>query len=84
MGNSTLWADMNTFGLQSSYSSLHPILEGDSPDNVFSTVPYEKGFQLLYYMESLVGEDSFQTFLRTYINKYAQSSIVTADFEQTW
>lgn len=50
---------MNTYGLSNTYSSLHPILEGDSPDNAFSNVPYEKGFQLLYYMESLVGEDLF-------------------------
>ena len=44
LGNTTLWADMNTYGLDSTYSSIHPILEGDSPDNAFSTVPYEKGF----------------------------------------
>lgn len=84
LGNSTLWADMNTYGLESTYSSIHPILEGDSPDNAFSTVPYEKGFQLLYYMESLVGEDNFQSFLRTYINKYTQSSITTIELRQTW
>lgn len=54
---------MNTYGLDNTYSSLHPILEGDSPDNAFSNVPYEKGFQLLTYLESLIGEDLFQNFL---------------------
>ena len=70
---------MNTYGLDSTYSSIHPILEGDSPDNAFSNVPYEKGFQLLYYMESLVGEDKFQNFLQTYIYKYSQQSITTIE-----
>lgn len=27
-----------------SYASLTPILNGDHPDNAFSTIPYEKGF----------------------------------------
>lgn len=75
---------MNTFGLDSTYSSIHPILDGDSPDNMFSTVPYEKGFQLLVYLESLVGEDLFQNFLRTYIIKYSQQSITTIELRQTW
>jgi len=84
LGNSTLWADMNTYGLDNTYSSLHPILEGDSPDNAFSNVPYEKGFQLLYYMESLVGEDLFQNFLQTYILQYSQQSITTIELRLTW
>jgi len=41
---------MNTYGLNTSYSSIHPVLKGDNPDNSFSEVPYEKGFQLLWYM----------------------------------
>lgn len=75
---------MNTFGLDSTYSSIHPILEGDTPDNSFSNVPYEKGFQLLYYLESLVGEDLFQNFLQTYILKFSQQSITTIELRQTW
>ena len=84
LGNTTLWSDMNNYGLNNTYSSIHPILEGDSPDNAFSTVPYEKGFQLLYYLESLVGEDLFQNFLQTYILKYSQQSITTIELRQTW
>lgn len=32
-----------------------PNLKGIDPDDSFSSVPYEKGFVLLYYLESLVG-----------------------------
>ena len=35
-----------------------PKLAGLDPDDAFSTVPYEKGFALLYQLETLVGVDS--------------------------
>ena len=44
LGNSTLWTDMQNLGLDNTYSSIHPVLQGDNPDNAFTTVPYEKGF----------------------------------------
>ena len=84
LGNSTLWTDMKNLGLDNTYSSIHPVLQGDNPDNAFTTVPYEKGFQLLTYLESLVGEDNFQQFLRIYFNKYAQQSITSIEVRETW
>ena len=44
LGNNSLWSDMENYGLNNTYSSLHPVLLGDNPDNSFSEVPYEKGF----------------------------------------
>lgn len=44
LGNVSVWIDMMNFGLNSTYSSLYPVLKGDTPDNSFSEVPYEKGF----------------------------------------
>ena len=84
LGNSTLWTDMSNLGLDNTYSSIHPVLQGDSPDNAFTTVPYEKGFQLLTHLESLVGEDNFQHFLRTYFSKYMHQSITSVEVRQTW
>ena len=60
LGNTTLWKDMNRFGLYSTYASIHPVLLGDNPENAFSEIQYEKGYQLLVHLESLVGEDNFQ------------------------
>lgn len=59
-------------------------MKGASPDDAFSTIPYDKGFQLLYYLESLVGEDLFQTFLRQYILNFSQTSVVTDDLRFSW
>lgn len=75
---------MNNYGLDSTYSSLHPIMLGDSPDNMFSTVPYEKGFQLLIYLESLIGETQMQNFLRFYITEHELTSITSVELRQTW
>ena len=51
--------DMNAYGMSNPYSSLHPIFNGAEPDDAFSTIPYEKGFQFLYFLESLVSEEVF-------------------------
>lgn len=44
LGNVSLWSDMQFYGLDNTYSSIHPVLAGDNPDNSFSELPYEKGF----------------------------------------
>lgn len=84
LGNSSMYTDMVNYGLDHPFSSLHPTLKGSSPDEAFSTIPYEKGFQLLTYLESLIGKDNFQAFLRAYILENAQKSLVTDDFRAAW
>jgi leukotriene-A4 hydrolase len=44
LGNSSLYNDINNYGVDNSYSSLYPVLDGHSPDDSFSQLPYEKGF----------------------------------------
>ena len=43
------------FGEDHPYTHLVPDLKGVDPDDAFSTVPYEKGFSLLMYLEQLLG-----------------------------
>jgi leukotriene-A4 hydrolase len=40
LGNSSMYLDMVNYGLNNSFSSLTPILNGSSPDDAFSTIPY--------------------------------------------
>ena len=56
LGNISAYQDMVGYGMDNSYSSLYPVIKEDAPDDSFSTIPYEKGFQLLYYIETLIGE----------------------------
>jgi len=84
LGNISMVTDMELYGMDNVYSSLHPTAKGDSPDAAFSTVPYEKGFQFLTFLESLIGEDNFQEFLRSYILAHQQTSVETAQFRSAW
>jgi len=49
------------FGFLNPFSSLTPKIGsgGMNPDDAFSSVPYQKGFQFLLYLESLDGPDKF-------------------------
>jgi leukotriene-A4 hydrolase len=62
LGNVDLNNDIAGFGATDTFSSIHPILQGRNPDSSFSYLPYEKGFQFLTYLESLIGEDEFKKF----------------------
>ncbi len=49
------------------------------PDEVFSTVPYEKGYLFLLRLEENVGRDRFDEMLRRYIERFRFTSITTDD-----
>lgn len=84
LGNVSLWADMSFYGVDDTYSSIHPVLAGDNPDNSFSELPYEKGFQTLTYLESLVGPDAFREFLRFWVQERFLTSVMYTDLIFTW
>ncbi|PWA22203.1 hypothetical protein CCH79_00017434 [Gambusia affinis] len=48
-------AQVNTFGANNPLTNLVPSLQEVDPDDAFSSVPYEKGFALLYHLEELMG-----------------------------
>lgn len=75
---------MVAYGLDTTYSSIHPVLAGDNPDNSFSELPYERGFQTLVYLESLVGSDQIRNFLRYYVQKNFLTSITYVELQRTW
>ncbi|XP_021344538.1 leukotriene A-4 hydrolase-like, partial [Mizuhopecten yessoensis] len=65
------------------YTKLVPDLRGVDPDDAFSVVPYEKGFALLFYLETLVGGPAvFEPFLRAYIEQFQGDSIVTDQWKE--
>lgn len=55
-------------------------LEGVDPDEVYSLVPYEKGFLFLTHLEAKVGRERFDRFLLAYIERFRFTSITTDDF----
>ncbi|KAI9207265.1 peptidase family M1-domain-containing protein [Polychytrium aggregatum] len=64
------------------YTALVPELGGVDPDDSFSSVPYEKGFNLLYYLEVQLGGPSvFEPFVTAYVERFSHKSITTTDFK---
>lgn len=37
----------------------------EDPDDALSTIPYEKGFALLFHLEQLLGREPFDQFARS-------------------
>ncbi|KAI3645424.1 hypothetical protein MP228_008352 [Amoeboaphelidium protococcarum] len=55
-------------------------LHGVDPDDAFSSVPYEKGFALLYHIEQKLGLETFNLYMKDYFKTFAKQAIDT----QTW
>ncbi|CAB1333767.1 unnamed protein product [Coregonus sp. 'balchen'] len=56
--------------------------ESVDPDDAFSSVPYEKGFALLYHLEELMGgPEVFMGFVKSYIQLFAYSSVTTEEWK---
>lgn len=71
------------FGASNPLTDLQPSLHGIDPDDAFSSVPYEKGYAFLYYIESLVGGPAvFNLFLRSYIDHFKYKTVTTPQFKE--
>ena len=85
IGYFTLQEKIATFGASHDFTSLHPYLVGVNPDDAFSTIPYEKGYNFLYFLEQIInkqaGEDLFKLILRRYFTKFKYQSIAYMDFK---
>ena len=55
-------------------------LRGRGPDDVFTSIAYEKGSLFLYELELAVGREEFDRFLVSYFNEHAFRSISTEAF----
>ena len=63
-GNTSMVEEMiDWYGLNNSYSSLFPDIGDDDPENSFSDVPYEKGSQFMFWIETLISEEAMQQLL---------------------
>ena len=66
---------LDYLGRDSNYTSLRPNLTGIVPDDIYSDIPYEKGFNFMYYIETLVGEKIMLNFFRQYFIKHKYKSV---------
>ncbi|XP_014510840.1 leukotriene A-4 hydrolase homolog [Vigna radiata var. radiata] len=72
--------DVERFKDNLEFTKLKNNEEGIDPDDVFSQIPYEKGFQFLWRIERQVGRPAFDEFLKKYIATFKFQSIDTETF----
>ena len=72
-------ADLQSKG-RGDLTKLRVTLEGRDPDDAFSDVPYEKGRFFLGFLESRLGRERLDAFLRGYFDRFAFQSVSTAQF----
>lgn len=83
IGWTALSDSIEHFGVDHEFTKLVVDLKGKDPDDAFSTVPYEKGFTFLYYIEKLVGIEKFNQFIPHYFRTWRRRSLDSYDFKQT-
>ncbi|XP_058098352.1 leucine aminopeptidase [Magnolia sinica] len=72
--------EMERFKDNMEFTKLKTKQEGVDPDDVYSQVPYEKGFQFLWRIERQIGRPAFDEFLKKYIAAFKFQSIDTETF----
>ncbi|PWA78290.1 peptidase M1 family protein [Artemisia annua] len=72
--------EMERFKDNMEFTKLLTNQEGVDPDDVYSLVPYEKGFQFLWRIERQIGRTAFDEFLKKYIAAFKFQSIDTSMF----
>lgn len=60
--------------------TLQPDLTGRDPDDAYSIVPYEQGALFLTWIESRVGREAFDAFVRAWFDEHAFQSVTTGHF----
>lgn len=82
-GWTTLKQCVQQLGDTHPYTCLCPDLSGGvDPDDAFSSIPYEKGFAFLAYLEVLVdGPEAFISFFKSYVERFAQQPVTSKDFK---
>jgi leukotriene-A4 hydrolase len=79
-GRHDLQVSFNNFAQTPEYTKLKTDLAGIDPDEVFSSVPYEKGYLFLVAIERAVGREIFDKFILSYIADFRFTSATTEQF----
>ncbi|KAL2002046.1 hypothetical protein VTN02DRAFT_728 [Thermoascus thermophilus] len=71
------------YGHDHEFTKLVIDLKGKDPDDAFSSIPYEKGFNFLFHLENLVGKDKFDKFIPHYFTTFKGKSLDSYEFKTT-
>lgn len=83
IGWKALSDSIEQFGEEHEFTKLIPDLKGQDPDDAFSSIPYEKGFTFLYFLEKLIGKAKWDRFIPRYFTIYKERSVDSYEFKST-
>ena len=75
---------VDQFGHDHEFTKLIVNHKGVDPDDVFSSIPYEKGFHFLYFLDRTIGRTNFDKFIPHYFSKWSAKSLDSFEFKQTF
>ncbi|KAK5654895.1 hypothetical protein OQA88_6933 [Cercophora sp. LCS_1] len=75
---------IDEYGKDHEFTKLCISHKGIDPDDAFSTVPYEKGFHFVWYLDRLVGRENFDKFIPHYFGKWTNKSLDSFEFRDTF
>jgi len=83
IGWKALTDSIEQYGVDHEFTKLIVDLKGKDPDDAFSSIPYEKGFNFLYYIEKLITQPKFDAFIPHYFETWRGKSLDSYDFKST-
>jgi leukotriene-A4 hydrolase len=83
IGWKALQDSVDRYGSDHEFTKLVINLDGQDPDDAFSTVPYDKGYTFLDYLERLLGRDEWDEFIPHYFRTWMLKSLDSFEFKAT-
>ena len=68
--------------MPSEFQTLVLPIGDQDPDEAYSSVAYEKGFNLLMALERRVGKKEFEAFFQVYVKEYASKTLTSEEFKE--
>ena len=81
IGWKALQDSVRQFGETHEFTKLVINLKGKDPDDAFSSIPYEKGYTFLSYLEGQVGKDKWNAYIPHYFTTFARRSLDSNEFK---
>lgn len=84
IGNKAMRDSLEGFADVPRFQRLMPkYVDGEDPDDAFSSIPYDKGANFLLYLERVVGGlDVFIPYLKAYFHTFAGRSLCTEEWHE--
>lgn len=82
-GYASLEETVRGLGATHNFTRLVPDLsDGSDPDDAFSRVPYEKGAFLIHYLGEKIGRETFEGFIKDYLEHFKFQVLTSAMFKE--